>query len=57
VNRFYQFKGKYIITTVKSGVNGKDHERAHERILYEQYESGMLADVNIKQRELFSASH
>lgn len=53
VNRFYQFKGKYIITTVKSGLMVIDQKRAHERILYEQYESGMLADVNIKQRELF----
>ncbi|HPP91056.1 DNA mismatch repair endonuclease MutL, partial [Tenuifilum sp.] len=52
-NRFYQFKGKYILTTVKSGLMVIDQKRAHERILYEQYISGMQADINLKQRELF----
>lgn len=52
-NRFYQFKGKYILTTVKSGLMVIDQKRAHERILYEQYIGGMQADINLKQRELF----
>lgn len=52
-NRFYQFKGKYILTTVKSGLMVIDQKRAHERILYEQYINGMQADINLKQRELF----
>lgn len=52
-NRFYQFKGKYIVTTVKSGLMVIDQKRAHERILYEQYIGSMQADINLKQRELF----
>ena len=52
-NRFYQLKGKYILTTVKSGLMVIDQKRAHERILYEQYIGSMQADINLKQRELF----
>ena len=33
----YQYKGCYIITTVKSGLMIIDQYRAHVRILYEQY--------------------
>ena len=33
----YQYKGKYIMTAVKSGLMIVDQHRAHIRILYEQY--------------------
>ncbi len=33
----YQYKGKYIMTAVKSGLMIIDQHRAHVRILYEQY--------------------
>ena len=33
----YQYKGKYIMTAVKSGLMIVDQHRAHVRILYEQY--------------------
>ncbi len=52
-SRFYQFKGKYILTTVKSGLMVIDQKRAHERILYEQYIDGIQSAVNVGQRELY----
>ena len=33
----YQYKGKYIMTSVKSGLMMIDQHRAHVRILYEKY--------------------
>jgi len=35
--RFFQVKGKYILTAVKSGLMLIDQKRAHERILYDEY--------------------
>lgn len=34
--RFFQFKGKYIMTSVKSGLMVIDQHRAHERIVFEK---------------------
>lgn len=34
---FIQMKGRYIVTTVHSGLMFIDQKRAHERILFEQY--------------------
>lgn len=34
--RFFQFKGKYILTSVKSGLMVIDQHRAHERIVFEK---------------------
>jgi DNA mismatch repair protein MutL len=36
-NRFYQFKGRYILTNVKSGLMVIDQKRAHERVLFDEY--------------------
>ncbi len=33
----YQFKGKYILTSVKSGLMIIDQQRAHVRVLYDRY--------------------
>lgn len=36
-NRFFQIKGKYIASVVKSGLMLIDQKRAHERILFDEY--------------------
>lgn len=36
-DRFFQFKNKYIVTSVKSGMMFIHQQRAHERILFEDY--------------------
>jgi DNA mismatch repair protein MutL len=51
--KFYQVKGKYILTTVKSGLMVIDQKRAHERILFEQYLESLTTEHNIAQRELY----
>lgn len=51
--RFMQLKGRYILTTVKSGLMIIDQKRAHERILYEEFQS-LLTDQKIAtQTSLF----
>ena len=50
--RFFQLKGKYILTSVKSGLMVIDQRRAHERILFEK----MLqrnTDTDAAQRLLY----
>ena len=50
--RFFQLKGKYILTSVKSGLMVIDQHRAHERILFEK----MLqrnTDTDASQRLLY----
>ncbi|MGE0078973.1 MAG: DNA mismatch repair endonuclease MutL [Bacteroidales bacterium] len=51
--KFYQVKGKYILTTVKSGLMVIDQKRAHERILFEQYIESLSLEHNAAQRELY----
>ena len=51
--RFFQIKGKYIITAVKSGMLVVDQKRAHERILYEQFYKNLNLEKNVAQRELY----
>lgn len=48
--RFFQFKGRYIITTVKSGLMVINQKRAHERILFDEYiyKTGNQAGVGQK---------
>jgi len=41
-NTNFQLKGKYILTSVKSGLMLIDQKRAHERILFEQYLKQMV---------------
>lgn len=43
----YQYKGKYIMNAVKSGLMIIDQHRAHVRVLYEQY----LGNLNNHQRQ------
>lgn len=49
----YQYKGKYLLTSVKSGLMLLDQHRAHIRVLYEKYIK-QIADKNgTSQRVLF----
>lgn len=49
----YQFKGKYILTSVKSGLMIIDQQRAHVRILYDQYIEQIAARKAASQGMLF----
>ncbi|HAT61158.1 MAG TPA: DNA mismatch repair endonuclease MutL [Prevotella sp.] len=49
----YQYKGKYIMTAVKSGLMIIDQHRAHVRILYEQYLQQMENHMFHPQKVLF----
>lgn len=51
--RFFQFKNRYILTSVKSGLMMIDQKRAHERILYENYLQNITDGVASSQQELF----
>lgn len=49
----YQYKGKYIMTAVKSGLMIIDQRRAHIRILYEQYMEQLRNHKASSQQVLF----
>lgn len=49
----YQYKGRYIMTAVKSGLMVIDQHRAHVRILYERYLKRLSAHKFESQRLLF----
>ena len=52
---FLQFKNKYILTPVKSGLMVIDQRRAHERILFEDFMRIIDNHLAISQRQLFPA--
>ena len=49
----YQYKGKYVMTTVKSGLMIVDQNRAHIRVLYDRYRVQMENGTGVSQRLLF----
>lgn len=49
----YQYKGRYILTSVKSGLMVIDQTRAHCRVLYERYLAQMTAHEGKAQKVLF----
>ncbi len=49
----YQYKGRYILTSVKSGLMIIDQRRAHIRILYDRYMSRMSNSKTATQKVLF----
>ncbi len=49
----YQFKGQYIVTSVKSGLMLIDQQRAHIRVLYDRYLSQMEMQRGVSQGVLF----
>lgn len=51
---FYQFKQKYIITSVKSGLMIIDQKRACERILFEKYMYQLSQPEYAAEQSLFS---
>jgi DNA mismatch repair protein MutL len=54
-HNFLQFKNKYLVTPVKSGLLVIDQRRAHERILYENFMRIIESNVILSQRQLFPA--
>lgn len=49
----YQYKGTYILTSVKSGLMIIDQHRANVRILYDKYMEQIQKRVGLSQRMLF----
>lgn len=52
-NRTFQIQKKYIVSTIKSGMMVIDQQRAHQRILYEQYLNNFSAKQASSQHLLF----
>lgn len=49
----YQYKGRYIMTAVKSGLMIIDQHRAHIRILYDRYRAQMSQHHSYPQKVMF----
>jgi DNA mismatch repair protein MutL len=50
---FIQLKGRYILTSVRSGLMFIDQKRAHERILFERYSESLTQHRVRGQKSLF----
>lgn len=50
---YFQFRGQYIITPVKSGLMLIDQHRAHVRILYDRFMARFANKPSVTQRLLF----
>ena len=53
VNRTYQIHKKYIVNPIKSGMVIVDQQRAHQRVLYEQFLTNMTVHHASSQQLLF----
>lgn len=49
----YQYKGRYVMTAVKSGLMVIDQHRAHVRVLFEKYQRQLAAHKSHSQKLLF----
>lgn len=49
----YQYKGKYILTSVRSGLMLIDQHRAHVRVLYDRYIAQIASCKSASQGQLF----
>jgi DNA mismatch repair protein MutL len=49
----YQYKGRYIITSLKSGLVVVDQHRAHVRVLFDQYLGRIRQQKGVSQQMLF----
>ncbi|HRW63288.1 MAG TPA: DNA mismatch repair protein MutL, partial [Bacteroidales bacterium] len=52
-DKYFQFKGKYIMTPVKSGLMVIDQKRAHERILFEKFLHKLTGESLVTQKSLY----
>jgi DNA mismatch repair protein MutL len=52
-SNLFQFKRKYILLAVKSGLMVVDQQRAHERVLYDKFLLAARQDSPASQQELF----
>lgn len=52
-NPSYQYKGRYIVTSLKSGLAIIDQHRAHVRVLFDQYLSNIRQQQGVSQQVLF----
>lgn len=50
---YFQIKGRYVVSTVKSGVMFVDQHRAHVRILFDRYMKCIANKQGVSQRVLF----
>ncbi len=50
---YLQFKNRYILTSVKSGLMLIDQQRAHQRILFEKYLRNMALNKSVTQKCLY----
>ncbi len=53
VNKTYQIHKKYIVNPIKSGMVIVDQQRAHQRVLYEQFLTNMTVKQASSQQLLF----
>lgn len=53
VNKTYQIHKKYIVNPIKSGMVIVDQQRAHQRVLYEQFLTNMTIHQAASQQLLF----
>ena len=53
INRTYQIHRKYIVSPIKSGMVIIDQQRAHQRVLYEQFLTNMTVHQASSQQLLF----
>ena len=53
INRTYQIHKKYIVSPIKSGMVIIDQQRAHQRVLYEQFLRNMTVKQASSQQLLF----
>lgn len=49
----YQYKGRYIVTAIKSGLALIDQYRAHVRVLFDRYQAQIMARKGTSQQVLF----
>ncbi|MDR1678541.1 MAG: DNA mismatch repair endonuclease MutL [Prevotellaceae bacterium] len=52
-SEYFNFKGKYLLTSVKSGLMIIDRRRAHIRVLFEQYLTSIRLQKGVSQQSLF----
>ena len=53
VQKTFQIQNKYIVNTIKSGVLIIDQNKAHQRILYEEYLQNITVKEGVSQQLLF----